>query len=338
MLYLDQKGGDLLASLIYQVVDTFKRNTVDMIDKNRIKNEKIPTERYHAQQSNNPEKWKHLIFSYGTYDSYRDRSIVFIKYCKEKFGIKKLNELTPEMVNDYFETQKEKHSNGNISPYTMKTTHSALVKLEACMKKRNWLSNESSLVPTMEELDLPKRDLENRVKGGYYNNAEVEAIYEQVSDTAKQYIDFVKGTGARMKGASTVKVKDINFAEGKVTLPDDAEPLFGEVTLTEKNGLTRTIPVSKEFISWLKEQVKGKGPEDKVLPDVTDRTIQKSIKQACDLLNIKSRGLHGVRGTVAHNMYNKLRNEGLSPKKAKERVSNHLGHKRTTVVGKYLTR
>lgn len=310
-----------MASLIYQVVDTFKRNTVDMMSRNRVNSEKIPTKKYNAQlherEIGDDSKWNHLIFSYSTYDTYRDRAIVFAKYVKEKYGVKQLNEITPEMTKSFFKDRSK------LSPWTLQGDRSALVKLENCMKNRNWLSNKSSFVPTSEELNIPDRKLEDRKKAGLYTNLELDSIENNVSDAVADYIKFVRGTGARIKGASTIKVKDIDFKDNNLVL-------------TEKGGHTRTITVSKEFLQWLKGYIKDKKPNEKVLPVMSDRNVTQQINKARKELGIKTSGIHRMRASFARNMYNELRRRGYEPKEAKKAVSEYLGHHRMTVIRYYV--
>lgn len=310
-----------MGSLIYQIVDTFKRNTIDMIDRDRVKSEKIPTAKYDAQQqelkTGNEGKWNHIIYSYSTYDTYRNRAIVFSKYVKEKFDVKQLNEITPEMVKDYFESRSD------LSAWTLHGDRAALVKLENCMKNRNWLQNDESFVPSSEELNIPDRKLEDRIKDGVYSEVELDSIEEMVSEGVAKYIKFVRGTGARIKGASTIEKKDVDFKNGNLVLK-------------EKNGHTRTIPISKEFQNWLKELIKDKDPDEKIMPVMTDKNVTDQINAARKELGIETSGIHRMRATFARNMYNEFRKRGYDPEEAKKAVSEHLGHNRMSVVRYYV--
>lgn len=293
-----------------------------MMSRDRIKAEKIPTKKYDAQQqelkTGNEGKWNHLIYAYETYDTYKDRAIVFAKYVKEKYGVKQLNEITPEMTKSFF----AKRIDENKSAWTLHADRAALVKLENCMKNRNWLSEGSSFVPTSKELNIPNRKLENRVKAGLYTDLELDSIEKEVSDGVAKYIKFVRGTGARIEGASTITVEDVDF-EGN------------DLVLTEKGGHTRTIPVSEEFKDWLKGLIKDKAPTDKILPVMTDKNVTEQINKARQKLDIETSGIHRMRATFARNMYNQLRDRGYSPDEAKKAVSEHLGHNRMRVVRYY---
>ena len=314
-----QEGGVKVASIIYQTVETLKRNVVDMIDQKRIKAEKIPTKKHAVKQLENPEKWNHLIFAYKTYDTYKNRAIVFAKFCKKEFGIKQLNEITPAMTKAFFEKRLEEGK----TAWTLHGDRAALVKLENCLKQRNWISDESRFVLPSEELNIPDRKKENRIRGGLYTDSEIDAIEEEVSESTKKYIKFVRGTGARIKGASTIKKKDIYLKNGNLLLK-------------EKNGYPRIIPVSKDFQNWLKGLIEDKEDNQKVLPVRTDRNVQKQIRKACLNLEIKPKGIHRLRATFANNMYNELRKRGYTDKEAKKAVSEHLGHHRVRVIKSYL--
>lgn len=308
-----------MASIIYQVVDTLKRNTVPLINKEKIEAEKIPTKKHTVKKSKNPDKWNHLIFSFKTYDTYKNRAIVFAKYCKKEFGIKQLNEITPKMTKDFFKKRK----NEGKTAYTLNGDRAALVKLENCIKKRKWISNESNFVLSSEELGIPIRKKENRLRGEIYINSELDLIKQEVSEATKKYIKFISGTGARIKEASTIKKKDIDFEKNQITLKG-------------KGGYSRKIPISNDFKQWLKEIIEDKSTNDKVLPERTDRAIQKQVRKACKNLEIKPLGLHRMRATYAYNLYKELLEKGYNDKEARKIVSERLGHHRLSVVSNYL--
>lgn len=308
-----------VASITFQVVDTLDKNAVFNMDQKRIESEKIPTTRKQVKDSHDPKKWNHLIHSYSTLKTYKDRSIVFAKHCKKEYGIKQLNEITPKMTKEFFEKRKEK----GLTPSTLKSDRAALVKLENCLKERNWIPNESSFVPSSKELGIPIRRIKDRIRGGLYKNSELDSIIKEVSEATKDYIKFIRGTGARMKGASTIKKKDIDLKKNKIILK-------------EKGGYSREISISDDLNSWLKKIAKGKDLDNKLLPERTDRAIQKQVQKACEKLKIKPKGLHRMRATHAYNLYKKLLNEGYDEKKAKKIVSEHLGHHRLSVIRHYL--
>lgn len=290
-----------------------------MMDRKRIESENIPTKRHDLKKS---DTWSHLISSYGTYDSYRDCLIPFAEFCKERYGISKINRITKTMVKEYFDykinTGKWK------SEWTKHKNRSAISKLDSILKDRGWLSkNSEGFRCSSDELGLDDRKLKNRSKGGPYTSKEVEQIKEIVSDTAKEYITFVERIGARMEGCSTVKAKDIDIFEGKVRLK-------------EKGGRIRYIELDDETVEYLKEKLDSLDPEEKILPEVTDRAVQKSIEKACEKLNIPCRGLHGVRGMSAMKIYEKLRSQGISESEANSAVSQYLGHNREDVVRNYM--
>jgi len=308
-----------VASITFQVLDTFKKNSVFEMSKEQIESEKIPQSRYAVKKSDDPEKWNHLIFSYNTLDTYKNRAIPFAKYCKKEFGIKKLSEITPEMTKKFFKKRKEEGK----SAWTLQGDRAALKKLENCMKKRDWISDESNFVPTAKKLGIPIRKKENRIRGEIYTDSEIDAIIEEVSEATKKYIKFIRGSGARMKGASTIKKKDINFAEKKIKLK-------------EKGGYSRKISISDDFNDWLEKITKEKDLNDKILPERTDRAVQKQVEEACEKLKIKPLGLHRIRASHAYNLYKKLLKNDYSDKEARKIVSEHLGHHRESVISYYL--
>ncbi|MFW6026298.1 MAG: hypothetical protein ACOCRX_08140 [Candidatus Woesearchaeota archaeon] len=61
-----------------------------------------------------------------------------------------------------------------------------MVKLENCLKERNWIDNKSSFVLSSKELNIPNRKLKNRKNGGLYKESELDLITE--GEIVKKYL------------------------------------------------------------------------------------------------------------------------------------------------------
>ena len=217
-----------MGSVKYQVVDSLQKNTVPMMDQKRIDAEKIPTSRHEMKQQNGEEKFNHLIFSYSSYETYRDRCIVFAEYCKENYDISELREITAEMVKEFFEDRKE------LSEWTKQADYSAISKLENCLENRNWISEGEKFQVDVEELPINERKLENRQKGGPYLQEQVEAIKEEIPTEIVEVVEIVEETGARIHELNNPYPPEIIDSE--------------RVKLVGKGGKERIVSLSPEIV------------------------------------------------------------------------------------------
>ena len=306
-----------MASIVYQVLDTLDRCLVPEMNRERIINEKIPTTR-NAMKKDKKEKWDHLIFSYSTFDSYKNRCIHFAKYCKKEFEIKQLNEIKAKMIKSYFEERKD------LSNWTKKSDYSAISKLENALKNRNWISKDDSFQVDMKELAISDRKLKDRKKGGPYSDKELDSIKKNItSENAKEYVDFIEASGARIHEALQLKLEDIDFTNSIIRL-------------TGKGGKERHIKADKTYLNALKQKIRTNDSKNKVFADISARAVEKAVEKACKKAEIKNKGVHSIRANVAVKRYNKLRSKGYSENDAKKKISNFLGHNRKSVLRYYL--
>lgn len=66
------------------------------------------------------------------------------------------------------------------------------------------------------------------------------------------------------------------------------------------------------------------------------RRLQEAIRNACDDLGIKRRGIHGLRGTFAERYIIERMNAGLSEDDARDELTRLLGHNRRAVTYSYV--
>ena len=100
-------------SLICQVSENLKSKLVIGHSKHRDKIDNIDS--------------KNKIYSYGTYNTYLQQCIQFVKYCKREHNCKNLDDCR-KYANEYLKQNIEK----GYSPYTLKLQVAALCKLYNC--------------------------------------------------------------------------------------------------------------------------------------------------------------------------------------------------------------
>lgn len=324
-------------SIIYQLTDTLKRITVPMLrEKNpdRIKNEHIPIKRGEAKKRDIADKF---IYSYGTYDNYRDSTIVMGKWMKEKYNIRELKEITPEMLTEYYEDRID----SDLSPWTLAADYSAVTKLNNALKSRNWIQED--IQPDKDSIDFPIRKLENRQDRGPFTEEEFELVLEEVrehSPVTAEIMIFVHEVGARYAGS--MKLTADQVFQGNENEEDEKGKFFVEVV--EKGGRERKIEISESYYDRLQEKIKENNSDNPdapdsekyVFPEMTNRNINDQISKACQELGIVNKKLHGIRGLAAMNVFQDLIQMGYSKSDAKDITSNFLGHNSNRSISSYV--
>ena len=325
-------------SLIYQLTDTLKRITVPMLREkkpDRIKNEHIPTKRGEAKTRNIADKF---IYSYGTYENYRDSTIVMGKWMKKNYNVRELKEITPEMLTEYYEERIEK----GLSPWTLAADYSAVTKLNSALKSRNWIQED--IQPDKDSIDFPIRKLENRQERGPFTEEEFEQVLEEVkehSPVTAEIMIFVHEVGARYAGSMQLTADQVFKGDDKKE--DEKGKFFVEVI--EKGGRERKIEISESYYDYLQEKIEENNsddldsPEDEkyVFSEISNQNINQQIKNACEKLGIENKKFHGIRGLAGMNVFKGLIQRGYSQSLAADMTSKFLGHNSGRSIASYIT-
>jgi integrase len=186
----------------------------------------------------------------------------------------------------------------------------------------NW--NKADLVSTdwrVEDDHQPR---------GPYEPDEATALWSQVNAHDPEFgqaLRFILSSGARIDEV-------LHLRADKVSLPEKKVELIG------KGGKTRNIRVldstvlaeldlSQPFVYLPEQQARH----------WKDR-LERYVRQACDQLNIRRRGVHGFRATAACEFVNLKRALGFTETEARQELAMWLGHnpQRTEVTYAYVPR
>jgi integrase len=155
-------------------------------------------------------------------------------------------------------------------------------------------------------------------------------IGQQVTDRDPEFgqaLRFILSSGARIDEV-------LHLRADKVSLPEKKVELLG------KGGKTRNIRVlnsaalaeldlSRPFV-YLPEQQARYWKDG----------LERQVRQACDQLNIRRRGVHGFRATAAYKFVDLKRALGYTEMEARHELAMWLGHNphRTEVTYAYVPR
>lgn len=181
------------------------------------------------------------IYSYKTYDAYKNASKQFVKWIKSEFPeIKYLSEIDRDICKKYI---KHREKIG-CSAYTYSQDMAMIAKTLNIS-----LTKKECEVATRKLSDIKK----NRVDNGFRTNSRViESI--------------LRGTGLRRNELVNLKVKNIIIENNRVT---------GIVVKKgAKGGKSRQVQVRKDYQEYIYKVIEGLGNESKVINEEIPKKLQ----------------------------------------------------------------
>lgn len=153
---------------------------------------------------------KDKIYSWGTYRAYLKHNCYFVKFCKEKYNCKTLEQCR-QYANEWLETRK------HLSSYTQKLERSALIKLY----------NEKS--ENFKKIESRKRENISRSRGEKIRDKHFSEKKHQ------EFINFCKSTGLRRAELAVLTGDKLKFRENG--------DVYIIVDKGSKGGRYREVPV-----------------------------------------------------------------------------------------------
>ncbi len=334
-------------SVVYQIQKTVNQNTVPHMSQEHRKSNKIPKSKNVAKARKIDHKY---IFSFAY-----SKDVMKVINRVAKFGkIKNVKEMNPEITKTYIES-KIYSTERTYSKKYIQNEIAAIKKFGWCLRNTGRKSKYDESIAV--DVEIPDNQvLTESELGGRYETWEVEKIKDYLEENSSEKVNQVAelqiAFGLRTSEATKIEARNIDIENQKIII-------LKEQNIT-KNGKPRKVektpalPISKER---LKEIVGNKTGKEKVF-NLPNRTYQDNIKKAVKGTGVEDteKGGHGFRG---HYAYQKLKEElskfdynnlddrirriwrkhgnGITDaeKISLEKVSENLGHERTSVVVKY---
>jgi len=255
------------------------------------------------------------LFSHGYRNTVFDRAVTFTNWLREQYPTVRLfravdHEMTAEFLGEKAAT---------CTPDTVRTLLATLKKLQEGLYALNWI--RADIVPA--EWQVSRR---NPPRGPYAPD-EAKAIREWVETRDTEYgqaLRFILSSGARIDETLHLRADKI-LADRKC------------VELIGKGGRVRRIQVlhadvlsqldlSRRFV-YLQAANGSEWKDD----------LEHIVREGCDALCIKRRGVHGFRGAAGEFMSIK-RALGFTESEARHELAQWLGHNphRTEVTYAYV--
>ena len=233
----------------------------------------------HSDKHNPESDSSHIIKSLSAKSNLKDFAHDFSSYIRQEYSVKQIKEITHEMCQNYIDSKC-----GHCSLKTIKGYKSSLLKISQCANKAFNIKTDFSV--TIDESKIEKTET---IKQYSFTNEEMEKILAAPrSCDSLIALNFAFQTGVRVNTLERLEVRHIDFKNGEITIYKD------------KGNRTRVLSMSEETAKLLREQIKGKNPQDKVF-GVKKGSVNRYLRRRCEKLNIctpngeiKS-GVHSIR-------------------------------------------
>jgi len=258
------------------------------------------------------------LFSYGTYNTVFDKTMTFLRWLSEHHPVvKTLSELTIEMTQEYID---ELFRRGKAA--SAQTVLAALRKTQEGARCKGWIRQD--FVPVEWHARV-----EHIPRGGY-PFTEADALIVWLNRRAREYARaacFIRSSGARIDEVFHLRSDLIDFERGRVSLKG-------------KGGKIRSVEV---LHPQQLEEMRILGRFVFMRPDNVLRWVdnfERVVREGCDALGIKRRGVHGLRATAAREFLQRQIRLGATEQEARRLLAVWLGHDehRTEVTHKYVSK
>lgn len=279
--------------------------------------------------------------SFSTAATNGDRWQSFADWAKDE-GVKKMENVTPELVKEYGQELAEKVNNGDMSASTAQNYVSAVNSVMNIATGNKW----ESVSPT-KDCGIAQRSAVREGAPGALDRAAfgraVEAVRDQVGARAGAVVELARELGLRSKEASLLD------ARGALTEAQER----GAVTISDgtKGGREREVPITSEGQrEALERAAQAQGDARAVMPPGENWQTWREgeLRDAREVVQEHTGGgLHDLRAAYACERYQALTGHAapsaggeITDKDrdaaARMAVAEELGHGRIDVVAEYV--
>ena len=234
----------------------------------------------HSDKHNPQSESDHIIKSLAAKGNLKDFAHDFAAFIKNEYGVKQVKQITPDMCQSYIERKVDE----GCSLKTIKTYQSFLLKISKCANKAFNIRTDYSV-----SVDESKIEKTETIKQYSFTREEMQKILAAPrSCDSLVALNFAFQTGVRVNTLERLEVRHINFKNNEITIYKD------------KGNRTRVLPMSEETAKLLREQIKGKNPQDRVFA-VRKGSVNRYLHRRCEKLNIRTpngevkSGVHSIR-------------------------------------------
>ncbi len=279
--------------------------------------------------------------SFSTAATNGDRWQSFANWAKEE-GVKKMENVTAELVKEYGKELAEKVNSGEMAAATAQNYVSAINSVMAIATQGDWKSVSPTKDCSISERSQVRQDAPGALDRTAYSRA-LDAVRAEVGERAAAVVELARELGLRSKEASLL--------DARAALAEASER--GAVTITEgsKGGREREVPItSPGQVQALERAAQAQGDARAVMPpgENWQSWREGQLRDARELVQAATGGgLHDLRAAYACQRYESLTghaapcaggeiHDRAADLAARLEISAELGHGRVDVASEYL--
>ena len=279
--------------------------------------------------------------SFSTAATNGDRWESFAAWAKEE-GVKKMENVTQELVKEYGQELAEKVKNGEMSASTAQNYVSAVNSVMNIATNNEWKSVSPTKDCGIDQRSHVREDAPGALDREAVSRA-VEAVRAEVGERAGAVVELCRELGLRSKEASLIDARAA-LAEAKDR---------GAITVDAgtKGGREREVPItSPAQVEALQRAATAQGADRSMIPadQSWSQWREGELREARELVQAATGGgLHDLRAAYACERYESLAGHAAPctgaaiqdkdrDAAARMAVAEELGHGRIDVVAEYL--
>ena len=279
--------------------------------------------------------------SFSTAATNGDRWQSFANWAKDE-GVKKMENVTAELVKEYGKELAEKVNSGEMAAATAQNYVSAINSVMAIATQGDWKSVSPTKDCGIDQRSHVREDAPGALDREAVSRA-VEAVRAEVGERAGAVVELCRELGLRSKEASLINARAA-LAEAKDR---------GAITVDAgtKGGREREVPItSPAQVEALQRAATAQGADRSMIPadQSWSQWREGELREARELVQAATGGgLHDLRAAYACERYESLAGHAAPctgaaiqdkdrDAAARMAVAEELGHGRIDVVAEYL--
>jgi len=279
--------------------------------------------------------------SFSTAATNGDRWKSFTNWAKEE-GVKKMENVTAELVKEYGKELAEKVNSGEMAAATAQNYVSAINSVMAIATQGDWKSVSPTKDCSISERSHVRQDAPGALDRTAYSRA-LDAVRAEVGERAGAVVELCRELGLRSKEASLI--------DARAALAEAQERGAVTVDAGTKGGREREVPiVSEAQVQALERAAAAQGGDRSMVPEGQSWAAWREgeLRDAREIVQEHTGGgLHDLRAAYACERYEALTGHAapcaggeISDRDrdaaARLAVAEELGHGRAEVTAEYV--
>lgn len=279
--------------------------------------------------------------SFSTAATNGDRWQSFASWAKEE-GIKKMENVTPELVKEYGQELAEKVKNGEMSASTAQNYVSAVNSVMNIATNNEWKSVSPTKDCGIDQRSHVREDAPGALDREAVSRA-VDAVRAEVGERVGAVVELCRELGLRSKEASLI--------DARAALAEAREHGAVTVDAGTKGGREREVPITSQAqVQALERAAAAQGGDRSMVPEGQSWASWREgeLRDAREVVQEHTGGgLHDLRAAFACQRYETLAGHAAPctgaaiqdrdrDAAARLAVAEELGHSRIDVVAEYV--